>query len=44
VTRGSFAKAKYNKISFRWGMYCGSEKGQTVPKHALLFVTSAKVK
>jgi hypothetical protein len=41
VTKGSGPKAKDNKISFRWGMYCGSKKGQTVPNDALLFVTGA---
>lgn len=41
VTKGSYAKAQ-GKISFRWGMYCGSKKGQTVPNDALLFVTGVK--
>lgn len=36
--------AKDNKISFRWGMYCGSKKGKTVPKDALLFVTGATIR
>ena len=44
VTRGSYTKAKDNKISFRWGMYCGSKKGQTVPNDALLFVTGATIR
>lgn len=39
VTKGTGPKAEGNKIQFRWGMYCGSKKGQTVPKDALLFVT-----
>jgi len=43
VTKGSFTKAEHNKISFRWGMYCGSKKGQTVPNDALLFVTGVKI-
>jgi hypothetical protein len=44
VTKGSFTKAKDNKISFRWGMYCGSKKGQTVPNDALLFVTGVSIR
>jgi hypothetical protein len=44
VTKGSFTKAKDDKISFRWGMYCGSKKGQTVPKDALLLVTGATIR
>ena len=44
VTKGSFTQAKDNKISFRWGMYCGSKKGQTVPNDALLFVTGATIR
>ncbi len=42
VTKGSYTKAE-GKISFRWGMYCGSKKGNTVPKDALLFVTNVKI-
>ena len=44
VTKGSFTPAKDNKISFRWGMYCGSKKGQNVPNDALLFVTGATIR
>ncbi|MCX7008383.1 MAG: hypothetical protein NTY53_14235 [Kiritimatiellaeota bacterium] len=44
VTKGSYTKAKDNKISFRWGMYCGSKKGQSVPNDALLFVTGATIR
>lgn len=44
VTKGSFTPAKDNKISFRWGMYCGSKKGQTIPNDALLFVTGAAIR
>ena len=44
VTKGSFTKAKDNKISFRWGMYCGSKKGQAVPNDALLFVTGVTIR
>jgi hypothetical protein len=43
VTKGSGPKAKDNKISFRWGMYCGSKKGQTVPNDAMIFVTGVTV-
>lgn len=39
VTKGSYTKAKDNKVSFRWGMYCGSKKGQAVRNDAMLFVT-----
>lgn len=44
VTKGSFTKAKDNKIQFRWGMYAGSKKGHTVPNDALLFVTGVKIR
>jgi hypothetical protein len=44
VTKGTFTKAKDNKIQFRWGMYCGSKKGQTVPNDALLFVTGTAIR
>jgi hypothetical protein len=44
VTKGSFTKAQDNRISFRWGMYCGSKKGQSVPNDALLFVTGAAIR
>jgi hypothetical protein len=43
VTKGSYLKATDNKISFRWGMYCGSKKGQSVPKDAMIFVTGATI-
>ncbi|MEI8291372.1 MAG: hypothetical protein WCH99_18030 [Verrucomicrobiota bacterium] len=42
VTKGFYTKAQ-GKISFRWGMYCGSKKGQSVPNNALLFVTGVKI-
>lgn len=41
VTKGTYAKALENKISFRWGMYCGSKKGLSVSKDAMLLVTGA---
>jgi hypothetical protein len=44
VAKGSFTKSKENKIGFRWGIYCGSKKGLTVPNDALLFVTSVKIR
>lgn len=44
VTKGSYTKAKDNRISFRWGMYCGSKKGHTVPNDALLFVTGVTIR
>ena len=44
VTKGSFTMAKDNKISFRWGMYCGSKKGHAVSNDALLFVTGATIR
>jgi hypothetical protein len=44
VTKGSFTKANDHKISFRWGMYCGSKKAQTVPSDAMLFVTGATIR
>lgn len=44
VTKGTGPKAKDNKIQFRWGMYCGSKKGQTVPNDALLFVTGVIIR
>ena len=43
VTKGSYAKAQ-GQISFRWGMYCGSKKGHTIPNDALLFVTGVKIR
>jgi hypothetical protein len=44
MTKGSYTKAKDNKVSFRWGTYCGSKKGQTVPNDALLFVAGATIR
>lgn len=38
------AKGKDHEISFRWGMYCGSKKGLTIHKDALLFVTGATIR
>lgn len=44
VTKGTGPKAEDSKIQFRWGMYCGSKKGLTVPIDALLFVTGVTIK
>ncbi len=44
VTKGSFTKAKDNKISFRWGMYAGSKKGEVIKNDALLFVTGVTIR
>jgi len=44
MTKGTGPKAEDHKIQFRWGMYCGSKKGQTVPQDALLFVTGATIR
>jgi len=44
IAKGSYTKAKDNKISFRWGMYCGSKKGATIPKDAMLFVSGATIR
>ena len=44
VSKGAGPKAEENKISFRWGMYCGSKKGQSVPNDALLFVTGVVIR
>ncbi len=43
VARGTGPKAEDNKIQFRWGMYCGSKKGKSVPNDALLFVTGVAI-
>ena len=43
VTKGSYTPAQ-GKVSFRWGMYCGSKKGNTVPNDALLFVTGVTMR
>ncbi len=39
VTQGTYVPAEGGKISFRWGMYCGSKKGESIKKDALLFVS-----
>jgi autotransporter-associated beta strand protein len=41
VTTGSYTEAVNNRISFRWGMYRGSQPGQTIPNDGLLFVSGA---
>jgi hypothetical protein len=44
VAKGSFTKAKDNTISFRWGMYAGSKKGESIKNDALLFVTGVTIR
>lgn len=44
VTKGSYPKAEGNKISFRWGIYCGSKAGGSVKKDAMMFVTGAAIR
>jgi hypothetical protein len=41
VTKGHYLKANENKISFRWGMYCGSRAGESVKRDAMLLVSGA---
>lgn len=41
VTTGSYTQAVNNQISFRWGMYVGSQAGASVPKDGLLLVSGA---
>ncbi len=44
VTKGSYHKAEDNKVSFRWGMYCGSKAGMSIKKDAMIFVTGATIR
>jgi hypothetical protein len=44
VTTGTHQKATDGKIQFRWGMYCGSQKGESVKTNALMFVTGVTVR
>ena len=44
VTKGSYIPSQEKSVSFRWGMYVGSKKGQTVPKDGLLLVTGVSVR
>ncbi len=44
VTKGSYHQAEDNKISFRWGMYCGSKSGMSTKKDAMMFVTGATIR
>ncbi|MCU0792504.1 MAG: hypothetical protein MUE42_06570 [Opitutaceae bacterium] len=39
VTTGSYVPAKDNKISFRWGIYHGSQAGKSIPNDGLIFVS-----
>jgi autotransporter-associated beta strand protein len=42
VTTGSYTPAVDRKISYRWGMYHGSQAGQSIPNDGLLFVNGIK--
>lgn len=44
VTKGTGPEAEDNKIQFRWGMYCGSKKGFSVRKDAMIFVTGVTIR
>ena len=44
VTKGAGPQAEGNQIQFRWGLYCGSKKGLTVPKDAMLLVTGVIIR
>lgn len=44
VTKGSYHKADEQKISFRWGMYCGSKAGMKVKNDAIMFVTGSTIR
>lgn len=44
VTKGSGPRAEDDQIQFRWGMYCGSKKGQTVPNDAMILVTGVVIR
>ena len=43
VTTGSYTAAVDRMISFRWGMYYGSQAGESIPNDGLLFVNGIKV-
>lgn len=44
VTQGNYLQAQNHKISFRWGMYCGSIKGGSVRHDAMLFVNNVTIR
>ena len=44
AAKGSYKPAVDSRISFRWGMYCGSKKGQSVSKNALLLVSDVVIR
>jgi hypothetical protein len=44
VTKGSHTPATDDGVQFRWGMYVGSKKGQSVPGDAMILVTGVKVR
>ena len=41
VTTGFYQEAVDNRISFRWGMYRGSQAGQSIPHDGLIFISGA---
>ena len=43
VTTGSYTPAVDRKISYRWGMYYGSQAGQSIPNDGLLFMNGVKL-
>lgn len=44
IAKGSYKPAVDNQISFRWGMYCGSKKGQSISKNAMLLVSDVVIR
>lgn len=42
VTTGHYTAAVDDRISCRWGMYVGSQSGQTVPKDGMIFVSGVQ--
>ena len=44
VTKGSYKTAEGNKIQFRWGIYSGSRKGESIPQDGMLFVTGVRIR
>ena len=43
VTTGSYTPAVDREISYRWGMYYGSQAGESIPNDGLLFMTGVKL-
>ncbi len=44
VTKGTYTESKDHEIQFRWGMYGGSAKGESISNDALLFVTGVTIR